>query len=200
MALSKTAVTPLLMHWSYCSVALSHQYMDGLVQHNGNSIANTPELPKFCTKTSIIIFFGFYHYRHSISQLSRYVAGDASQIRLGSRFRSHWAWHSWHTNCKLFLWRWWEMSGRWEQAGAHWICPMWHGLLWWYWVHNCHLRKSSLQGNRRMAPPQASPDPLWPLSLVCHLLVWPVQCNVYTWSWHQTSDGQGCHCISGGSN
>ena len=26
MALRKTAVTPLLMHWSYCSLALSHQY------------------------------------------------------------------------------------------------------------------------------------------------------------------------------
>ena len=26
MALCKTAVTPLLMHWSYCSFALSHRY------------------------------------------------------------------------------------------------------------------------------------------------------------------------------
>ena len=26
MAWCKTAVTPLLMHWSYCSLALSHQY------------------------------------------------------------------------------------------------------------------------------------------------------------------------------
>ena len=31
--------------------------------------------------------------------------------------------------------------------------------------------------------------------LVCHLLVWSVQCTVYTWNWHQTSSGQGCHCI-----
>ena len=27
MALCKTAVTPLLTHWSYCSLALSHQYV-----------------------------------------------------------------------------------------------------------------------------------------------------------------------------
>ena len=27
MAESKTAVTPLLMHWSYCSLALSHRYV-----------------------------------------------------------------------------------------------------------------------------------------------------------------------------
>ena len=27
MAQSKTAVTPLLMHWSYCSLALSHPYI-----------------------------------------------------------------------------------------------------------------------------------------------------------------------------
>ena len=51
-----------------------------------------------------------------------------------------------------------------------------------------------------MAPPQATPYPLWPLSLVCHLLVWPVMDTVYTWSWDQTSDGQGYHCISCGSN
>ena len=67
-------------------------------------------------------------------------------------------------------------------------------------LHNRHLRISSLQGNRRMTPPQATPDPLWSLSLVCHLLVWPVQCIIYTWNWHQTSDGQGCHCISCGSD
>ena len=47
-----------------------------------------------------------------------------------------------------------------------------------------------------MAPPQASSRPLWLLSSVCHWSVWPVQCTVYTWSWHQTSDGQGCHCIN----
>ena len=59
--------------------------------------------------------------------------------------------------------------------------------------------ESSPKGNRSMDPPQVSPDPLWPLPLVCHLLVWPVQCAVYTWSWHQSSDGQGCRCISYGS-
>ena len=31
-------MTPLLTHWSYCSLALSHQY--GLVQDGNNSIAN----------------------------------------------------------------------------------------------------------------------------------------------------------------
>ena len=27
-----------------------------------------------------------------------------------------------------------------------------------------------------------------------------LQCTVCTWSWHQTSGGHGCHCISCGSN
>ena len=31
-------------------------------------------------------------------------------MRLGPRFPLHGACCSWHTNCKLFLWRWWEMS------------------------------------------------------------------------------------------
>ena len=39
-------------------------------------------------------------------------------------------WRSWPTNCKLFIWRWWEMSGRWGQVGSRWICPMRHGTLW----------------------------------------------------------------------
>ena len=51
-----------------------------------------------------------------------------------------------------------------------------------------------------MAPPQASPHPWWPLSLVCHLLVWSLQYIIYTWSWHQVSEGQQYHCISCGSN
>ena len=38
--------------------------------------------------------------------------------------------HSWHTNCKSFLWRRWEMSGRWGWAGARWICPR---RQWFFW-------------------------------------------------------------------
>ena len=68
--------------------------------------------------------------------------------------------------CKVFLWKWWEMSGRWGWAlgqGAHWIGPMLHGTL---WVHSRPARLISPQGSRRMAPPQSSPFPLWPMSLV----------------------------------
>ena len=38
-----------------------------------------------------------------------------------------------------------------------------------------------------MAPPQASPYPLWPLSLVCHQLVQLVQYTIYTWTWDTTA-------------
>ena len=41
----------------------------------------------------------------------------------GPRFCLHAAWCYWHTNCKLFFWGWWEMSGRWGWAGAHYIAP-----------------------------------------------------------------------------
>ena len=43
-----------------------------------------------------------------------------------------------------------------------------HGVLWWQRVHSRHLRINSPQGSRRMAPPQSSPFPLWPLSLVIY--------------------------------
>ena len=43
-------VTLLLMHWSYHSLALSHQCLS--LQDCGNSIANTLELPQSCTKPS----------------------------------------------------------------------------------------------------------------------------------------------------
>ena len=82
----------------------------------------------------------------------------------------HGVWSSWRTNCKIFLKKWWEISRRWGQAGALWICPMWHSILWWKGIHNQHLRINSPWGNRRVAPTPASPYPLWPLSLVCHLL------------------------------
>ena len=32
MAKHKTAVTPVLMHWSYCSLALSHRYMCSVME------------------------------------------------------------------------------------------------------------------------------------------------------------------------
>ena len=38
-----------------------------------------------------------------------------------------------------------------------------------------------------MAPPQASPYPLWPLSLVWHQLVQLVQYTIYTWTWDTTA-------------
>ena len=43
---------------------------------------------------------------------SSVIALQAMEI-LGPRFRLHGAWRSWRMNCKLFLWRWREMSGRW---------------------------------------------------------------------------------------
>ena len=68
-------------------------------------------------------------------------------------------------NCKLYLWRWWGMNGRWGCAGAHSMCPMQHGLFWWKRIPNHHLRISSPQVSGWVAPPQASPFPLWPLTL-----------------------------------
>ena len=52
-------------------------------------------------------------------------------------------------------------------TGAHWICPMWHCILWWMRVHNRHLRIS-----RRMVPPQASH---------CNFCLW------YAIYWHNQS-------------
>ena len=43
------------------------------------------------------------------------------------------------------------------QEGAHWLCTMRHGILWFKRSHNRLPRKSSPRGNRRLAPPQASP-------------------------------------------
>ena len=99
---------------------------------------------------------------------------QANQTRLKPRFHLYGTRCSWRMNCKVFLWRWWEVSGRWGWTGAHKIGPIWHGILWRKRVRNPHLGTSSPRGIRRMTPPQASPCPLWPMSLVCHLLVWPV--------------------------
>ena len=86
-----------------------------------------------------------------------------------------------------------KVMGNKREAGAHWNCSMWYGILWWKWVHNYLLRISSPQGNRRVAPMQPSIYPMGPLSLVCHLLVWPVQYTLYTWSWNQAWGGQRYH-------
>ena len=72
-----------------------------------------------------------------------------------------------------------KWAGIWGWAGARWIYTMWHCILWCKRVHSRHPRMSSPQVSRRMAPPQASPFPLWPLTLVYHLLVWSVQYIVY---------------------
>ena len=45
-------------------------------------------------------------------------------------------------------------------------------------VHNHRQRTSSPRGNRRMTPPQASPCPLWPLSLLSSSLA----CPLYTYT------------------
>ena len=47
---AKTAATPLLTPCGYCSLALSHRCIDGLVQERRNSIANALELRHSCTK------------------------------------------------------------------------------------------------------------------------------------------------------
>ena len=65
-----------------------------------------------------------------------------------------------------------------------------HVILWWKRVHSHHLRINSPRGKRKMAPPQASPYPLWRAPWVCHLLVGPDQCIVYTCSWDQAREGR----------
>ena len=45
VALCKTVVTPVLMHWSYCSLALSHRYHVYLWIHSGRwGIHSVPEI------------------------------------------------------------------------------------------------------------------------------------------------------------
>ena len=124
--------------------------------------------------------------------------GNMDQMRLGLRFSLHGTWCSLCTNCKHYIRGWWGMSGRWRLAGARWICPTWHAILWWLRIHNRHLWISSPQCNRRMTPPTASFLPLRPPALVCHLLVWPVQYIVYTWKWERASECLIYNCISCG--
>ena len=54
MAWCKTAVSPVLMHWIYCSLALSHQC--GLVQDCSISSANALDILQSCTKPSMCNF------------------------------------------------------------------------------------------------------------------------------------------------
>ena len=98
---------------------------------------------------------------------------------LGPRFRLHGAWHSWRMNCKFFLW------GRWERAAVRTgrsslNLPHANRHLVIGASSNRYLKTSHSLSKIRMTPSQSSPCPLWPLSLVCHLLVWPVRYNVYT--------------------
>ena len=44
---------------------------------------------------------------------------------------------------KVYLWKWWEISGRWAQRGTHWICHEQHGILSRKRVHSHHLTISS---------------------------------------------------------
>ena len=135
-------------------------------------------------------------YTSSGSWPGHCIADNADQIRLGPRFGLHKSWCSWCTNCKLFLWRWWEISRRWGGMSSlnlpqtnDSISSASDGILRRKWVHNHHLRISNPGGNRRMTPPKAPSNPLWALPLVCHLLVLPVQYIVYTWSWDQAFRG-----------
>ena len=43
-----TALSPLLMHWRSCSIALNHWYIKGLAQDCSNSIDNTLGLLQSC--------------------------------------------------------------------------------------------------------------------------------------------------------
>ena len=114
---------------------------------------------------------------------------------LGPRFRVHRAWHSWHTNCKLFLWRWWIMSERWGWAGACWISLF----------DTAYYDSSQFTTiTRGKAVPKVTgiwhhlkflPTHCDLLPFVCHLLVWPVQYIVDTCSWDEASESQGYHCI-----
>ena len=57
MAWCKTAVTPSLTHWDHCSLALSCQYIDGLMQKRRNSIANALESRLSCNNPWYIKWF-----------------------------------------------------------------------------------------------------------------------------------------------
>ena len=140
----------------------------------------------------------WWHRTSSGSQPGHCVTGDADQRTLRPEIRLHGAQRSGRTNYTLCPWRWWET--RWERGrtGAYWICTKWYGILWWKRFHICPLRMISHRGNRWMAPPQASPYPMWPVSLVIHLLVWHVQYSVYTWGWDQALKAQRYHFISCG--
>ena len=65
------------MHWSYCSPALSHWYIDGLVQNCSNSIANALKKLQSCTKPLIFNSLGpndaIWHWR-SWSTLVQVIA------------------------------------------------------------------------------------------------------------------------------
>ena len=95
--------------------------------------------------------------------------------KVGAQVSLAGAWRSWRTNCKLFHWRWWKWAGGKDGQELVEFVPRdtvscdrseFTAVIW--------GRISSPRSNRRKAPHQASPDSLWLLLLVCHLLVWPV--------------------------
>ena len=59
--LSATLQSRLPMNWSYHCLALSHWYIDGLVQDCSNSIANAMEFLQSCTKPSVYCDMNYVH-------------------------------------------------------------------------------------------------------------------------------------------
>ena len=124
-----------------------------------------------------------------------------NHVMMGLRFRLHGACCSWCTNydapdapnsssaCDR---RW--VGGEDSRSSVNLSHAIWN-ILMVASSHSHHLTIGSPWGNSRITPPQTSPYLRPPLSLVCHLLVWPVQYTVYTWSWDQASEDQGYHCI-----
>ena len=66
-----------------------------------------------------------------------------------------------------------------SRSGAHGICPMGHGILWWKGYNNCHLGINSRRGNKKMAPPQASSFLLPTVASVIGLLSTHLVCPVH---------------------
>ena len=66
MAWCKTVVTPLLMHWSYHSVALSHRYVNGVMQQGCNSIANALELHLRCNSRALAMDLCLFFIKPSL--------------------------------------------------------------------------------------------------------------------------------------
>ena len=59
----KTAISPVLMHWRYCSISLSHWYAS-LVHNCSISTANALEILQSLTKPLICLFSARLQYLH----------------------------------------------------------------------------------------------------------------------------------------